>query len=122
MKNSPFSILDGRQKSKMAATKFSFLTFSLYDFLKVIRLKEQKKTSLKCPEPERKYGNDFKTEKTMNYSIYLHDSWSKMSFTFIYIFQRAVTHSKIVRLTRFCFLQVQNIPTKFFCSLSLIAL
>ena len=39
---------------------------------------------------------------------------------FIYIFQRAVTHSKIVRLIRFFFLQVQDIPIKCFCSLSLI--
>ena len=34
--------------------------------------------------------------------------------TFIYIFQRAVTHSKITRLTRFFLLQLQDIPFKFF--------
>jgi len=35
------SIQDGRQKSKMAATKFRFLTFFMI-LLKVIRLKDQK--------------------------------------------------------------------------------
>ena len=38
----------------------------------------------------------------------------KEKLTFIYIFQRAVTHSKIVRLTRYLFLQVKNIPINFF--------
>ena len=40
---------------------------------------------------------------------------------FIYIFQMSVTHSNIVRLTRFLFLQVQEIPIQFLCSLSPVA-
>ena len=49
----------------------------------------------------------FKCQYFWSYSIKTH------FLPFIYIFQRVVTHSKIVRLTRF-FLQVQNIPMKVF--------
>ena len=39
---------------------------------------------------------------------------------FIYIFQRTVTHSKIVRLTRFFLYSFRTFQLSFFCSLSLI--
>ena len=41
----------------------------------------------------------------------------KWVFPFIYIFQRAVTHSKKCSIDQIFFLQVQNIPINFFCSL-----
>ena len=52
--------------------------------------------------------------RSIQMSIFWSYSRKTHFWPFIYIFQRAVTHSKIVRLTRFFFRHVQNIPMIFF--------
>jgi len=64
--------------------------------------------------------NKFCSLRSIQMSIFLKLFQKNPFLPFIYIFQRAVTQSKIVRLTRFFFLHVQNNPMIFFLFWSLI--
>ena len=65
--------------------------------------------------------NKFCSLRSIQISISL--EWLKKTHNLpiIYIFQRAITHSKIVRLTRFFFYRFRTFQVIFFCSLSVIA-
>ena len=68
-------------------------------------------------------GCDVEMTKKLNFVAAILDIWRALLnqfWPFIHIFLSSVTHSKIVWLTRFFFLQVQEIPMKCFvlCVLS----